>query len=122
MDTGDEIANVSGDPKPDANGDHLIRLTANNTVSDSNPAWSPDGKRIELLSSRDRISGEIYVMNPVPAGVDNQPLRLTDNLACDFVPSWSSDGSQIAFDSDRDGNRDIYVMNADGRRQTRLTK
>jgi Tol biopolymer transport system component len=48
--------------------------------------------------------------------VDNQPPRLTDNLAGDLVPSWSSDGSQIAFDSDRDGNRDIYVMNADGRR------
>jgi hypothetical protein len=38
MDDRDEIANESGDPKPAANGDHLIRLTANNTVSDSNPA------------------------------------------------------------------------------------
>src|ERR1041384_8190465 len=28
---------------------------------------------------------------------------------------------KIAFTSDRDGNREIYVMNADGTNQTRLT-
>ena len=32
----------------------------------------------------------------------------------DLDPSWSPDGKKIAFVSDRDGNRDIYVMNADG--------
>ena len=28
--------------------------------------------------------------------------------------AWSPDGTRIAFMSDRDGNNEIYVMNADG--------
>jgi len=36
-------------------------------------------------------------------------------------PAWSPDGSKIAFASDRDGNHEIYVMNADGSNPTRLT-
>lgn len=36
-------------------------------------------------------------------------------------PVWSSDGQRIAFSSDRDGNEEIYVMNADGSGVTRLT-
>ena len=32
----------------------------------------------------------------------------------DYDPAWSPDGRQIAFYSDRDGNQEIYVMNADG--------
>ena len=36
--------------------------------------------------------------------------------------SWSPDGTKIAFSSDRDGGlQEIYVMNADGSGQTRLT-
>ena len=34
---------------------------------------------------------------------------------------WSPDGEQIAFMSDRNGNFEIYVINADGTGQTRLT-
>ncbi len=36
-------------------------------------------------------------------------------------PSWSADGSKIAFASDRTGNFEVYVMNADGSDVTRLT-
>ena len=39
--------------------------------------------------------------------------RLTHNIAGDYGPAWSPDGRRIAFDSDRDGDREIYVMNAD---------
>ena len=46
---------------------------------------------------------------------------LTDNYADDFMHSWSPDGTRIAFGSNRDGNGEIYVMNADGSGQTRLT-
>lgn len=37
-------------------------------------------------------------------------------------PSWSSDGRRIVFESDRKGNADIYVMDADGSHVTQLTK
>jgi len=39
----------------------------------------------------------------------------------DRNPSWSPDGKRIAFESNRDGNWEIYVMNANGRNQRRLT-
>ncbi|MGC8838192.1 MAG: hypothetical protein ACP5UM_07230 [Anaerolineae bacterium] len=39
----------------------------------------------------------------------------------DLYPSWSPDGKRIASVSRRDGNLEIYVMDADGSGQTRLT-
>jgi TolB protein len=39
----------------------------------------------------------------------------------DGSPSWSPDGRRIAFYSERDGNAEIYVMNADGTGVARLT-
>ncbi len=52
---------------------------------------------------------------------DQEQTKLTNNPAYDMVPSFSPDGSKIAFTSDRDGNNEIYIMNADGSEQTRLT-
>ena len=36
-------------------------------------------------------------------------------------PSWSGDGTSIIFHSDRDGNDEIFIMNADGSGQKQLT-
>jgi hypothetical protein len=47
---------------------------------------------------------------------------LTANQTHDGFPSWSPDGTQIAFLSQREGNYNIYVMNADGTNQQRLTE
>jgi hypothetical protein len=38
-----------------------------------------------------------------------------------WAGTFPGPNGQIAFDSNRDGNREIYVMNADGSEQTRLT-
>lgn len=41
--------------------------------------------------------------------------NLTRNKARDGAPVWSPTGKHIAFHSDRDGTRDIYIMDPDGR-------
>ena len=54
-----------------------------------------------------------------PDGTDVQ--RLTFHAATDAAPEWSPDGKRIAFQSNRDGNDDIWVMNADGSGLVQLT-
>ena len=48
--------------------------------------------------------------------------RTSPNTAgIDDAPAWSPDGGRILFESNRDGDREIYRMNADGSGQTNLT-
>jgi Tol biopolymer transport system component len=49
-------------------------------------------------------------------------IQLTHNNSSDYSPSWSADGSSIVFGSTRDGNPEIYKMDADGDNQKRLTE
>ncbi len=49
------------------------------------------------------------------------PVRITENAANDIDPCWSPDAQQIAFASDRGGNFDIWIMDADGGNLHQLT-
>jgi Tol biopolymer transport system component len=55
----------------------------------------------------------------------SDPINISKSPGKDEDPTWSPDGRRIAFVSDRDGNSEIYVMNADGSNSasqaTRLT-
>ena len=50
-----------------------------------------------------------------------QFTKLSSDTGSASDPAFSSDGSRIAFVSQRDGNAEIYVMNADGTGTTRVT-
>jgi len=50
-----------------------------------------------------------------------QLTKLTPDTTSASDPAFSPDGSRIAFVSLRDGNAEIYVMNADGTGATRVT-
>ena len=107
----------------DADGGNLQNLT-NHPSDDRSPSWSPDGKRIVFESDRDG-NPDIYVMD---ADGGNQQ-RLTENRNNDGDPSWSPDGERIVFSAQREGHvenkfgitDEIYVMDADGGNQQRLT-
>ena len=112
-----------------ADGSNPQNLT-NNPHDDRSPSWSPDGKHITFESWRDG-NGEIYVMD---ADGGNQ-LNLTNNPdpnghPNDAQPSWSPDGAHIVFRARRKGHvvhnldttSEIYVMDADGGNEQRLTE
>ncbi|HEX7049668.1 MAG TPA: Ig-like domain-containing protein [Longimicrobiales bacterium] len=102
-----------------ADGSGEARNVTNNVLAnDLWPAWSPDGSRIAFYSFRNG-EPDIYVVD-----VDSGDIvGLTDTpTVADAFPSWSPDGTKITFSSFREGNNwDIYVMNADGSGETRLT-
>jgi Tol biopolymer transport system component len=88
------------------------------------PNWSRDGQKIVFTSDRDG-NAEIYRLDVacvrLPEGCGQQQRRLTDHPAVDEAPAWSPDGRQIAFQSRRDGDHEIYLMDADGGHLRRLT-
>ena len=109
-----------------ADGSEQTNLT-NSSISEWRPAsWSPDSLQIGFDSGY-----EIYVVNADGSG-DRTNLTNTGvdsggyPLGYNWGPAWSPDGTKIAFISTRYesgiyyGNH-LYVMNADGSEQTRLT-
>jgi dipeptidyl aminopeptidase/acylaminoacyl peptidase len=78
----------------------------------NDPSFSADGRRIAF--GRDNL---IWIMNSDGSGA--APVSQNEG----FQPSFSPDGKRIAFIAARpgDANFELYVMNADGTGETRLT-
>jgi Tol biopolymer transport system component len=82
-------------------------------------APGPSGESQSSLSGRIAFDNHEDVWTIDADGTDL--TRLTHSPGYEFDPSWSPDGTQIAFRSERSGEPKIWVMNADGTGQRRLT-
>ena len=95
----------------------LTKGAANNIQ----PAVSPDGKKIAFASDRGG-DYDIYVMKAKPESATNRPVKLTRNTVLDWNPDWSPNGTKLVFESAKGGgDREIAVINADGRGLKYLT-
>ena len=105
----------------DDDGSRRRRLTRNTTALDTNPRWSPDGKRITFTRYMDRTktqtTAEVFIMNA--DGTD--PQRLTHNNVIDAYSCWSPDGTQIAFASTRSGEWEVFIIDVVTLAVTQLT-
>jgi TolB protein len=75
----------------DSIGHGLQRITTSAAI-DSEPSWSPDGKRLAIVSF-DGISTDLYVADVKTKGL----LRLTQDAAVEHSPNWSRDGRRIVY-------------------------
>ncbi|MFN3213286.1 MAG: S41 family peptidase [Henriciella sp.] len=87
-------------------------LVSENETWFQTPAISPDGSTIAFAAHGDvwTVSSNGGVATPI-----------TRDNGWDGMPVWSRDGSKLAFASDRNGNLDVFVMNANGTGLSRLT-
>jgi Tol biopolymer transport system component len=82
------------------------------------PKWSPDGQWLLFAGALERFTPrDLYLVHPSGTGL----TQLTDTPDDEISPTWSPDGTRIAFSTNRDGNYEIYVMQADGTQPVRLT-
>lgn len=127
-----------------ADGSSQTRLT-NNPSPDWYPTWSPDGSKLAFQSDRDGHP-EIYSMNPNGSSQTRLTLNATPTQPNSTLPqdatarsdttetaaqsdlydnpatyAWSPDSARISFQSERDGNIEIYVIEINNRKETRLT-
>ncbi|HXF95875.1 MAG TPA: Ig-like domain-containing protein, partial [Gemmatimonadales bacterium] len=115
-----EVAAVSEDGTVTGTGYGRARIVA---VA---PGGSSDTAEVfvqgEILVSSNRGSGggrfQLYAIERSNLA---QLRRLTADTAPAAEPAYSPDGSRIAFVSTRDGNPELYVMDADGANPVRLT-
>jgi TolB protein len=80
-------------------------------------AWSPDSRQI-LYGRQDRQG--IYVIGADGRG-DHRVSRDSPRQAGWGALAWSPDGSSIVYATDRTGNDDLYLIDADGHHKVRLT-
>jgi dipeptidyl aminopeptidase/acylaminoacyl peptidase len=97
------------------------RLT-DDPAMDWAPAWSPDGGWLAFVSDR-AGRNQVYLMRA--DGADVHPLTAFPQGA--EAPCWSPDGLWLAFvaytgEGTGINAREIYLMQADGRNQVRLTR
>lgn len=81
-----------------------------------NPAWSPDGTKIALVSYY-RNNPDTYIFDRV-----SYRLRLVSgSKGINTSPVFHPGGSSLALTLSIDGNPEIYLMNLDGTGKIRLT-
>ncbi|PKG66299.1 MULTISPECIES: Tol-Pal system beta propeller repeat protein TolB [Pseudoalteromonas] len=82
------------------------------------PQFSPDGKKLLLVLSKDKTGAtEVYMLDLAT----RKETRLTNHRSIDTEPSWHPNGQDIVFTSERGGNAQIYKLNLKTGRSQRLT-
>ena len=97
--------------KPAASPMRVLRAHTGPAFS---PAFSADGALLFFQTGTPRDPSSAIAVLPQGAAPDAPATRIVDDGSRNYHAQPSPDGRSIAFDSDRDGERAVYVAEADG--------
>lgn len=96
----------------------VSRRVTNSKGIDVSPSFSPDGRKMAFVSSRNGLP-QIFIQDMQSGDVK----RLTFSGRYNTQPSWSPGGDQIAYSTwEKNGEINIFVINPDGSSLRQLTK
>jgi len=72
-----------------------------------------------LFTSSRTGSADLFALDP--SAPTQEPVQVTAVASNEAMGGWSPDGAQVVFVSDRDGNYELYVSDADGLNARRVT-
>ena len=87
-----------------SDGTDVVRLTENR-FQDVRPKYSPDGKHIAFVSTRDG-NHEVYVMKSDGSDI----RRVTRHEEPDDYPAWHPDDRHLVMVCERNGSHDLYLV------------
>jgi Tol biopolymer transport system component len=91
-----------------------MRVMRANSGPGFSPAFSADGASLFFQTGTPRDSSSAIAMVRQGAASGGAVTRIVDDGSRNYHAQPSPDGRLIAFDSDRDGERGVYVAQADG--------
>lgn len=95
-------------------------VTVLETANDANaPAWSPLDDRIAFWSGIETRYGQVWTIRS--DGSESTQLTEDATHRNSDDPSWSPDGKQILFSTGRSGRNELWVMDADGSNERKLS-
>ena len=97
-------------------GDTSATQITSGDFDDSNPTWSPDGKKIAFVSNRTanpdgNTNTDIWTVAADNTEMGKNLVKVTSNENADGSPTWSPDGKSIAYITVTDGDAIWYATN-----------
>lgn len=106
-------------------GDGKLRRLTSGPADEWPQAWSPDGRRI-LYQYGDRRHGDsLFTTHLAVADAATGEVRrfpVAHPARADSQAVWSPTGTAVAFTGTEDGEAEVYVADADGRRGTDVSR
>lgn len=96
------------------------RLVWADGVRFESPRFSPDGRWLAVVSSRDDSFGDVWLMRADGTEPRNLTPPALPAVWRDADPAWSPDGTRLAFVSWRSGRAELWTVRTDGTEARRL--
>lgn len=100
----------------DADGAGLRQLTRDNSISLA-PRWSPDGRQVVYISYYRTQFPDIFLVTLA----NGERRCLADFPGLNSSAAFAPNGNEVALILSKDGSPDLFIMNINGDRLTRLT-